>query len=652
MKIEIGLTKEGNIDKIGIKTPQKDMKFINTIKDMLDYPTTHRKWDGSQWTIDLTASKEVISFLLNIGYSKEADILTNLINKTKPEVKKEVLTIMLENKAKIPNLRQIFNKHSDWKKEIRNELGIKINPMKVKMIKRKNPQKADWDGIILPSVHYDWNNNFIFVDKAYTLFIANKLKKLGYAIEIENLVMPIPLIQELKWNFGHDLRDCQENALEYLKKTLPVEYGASFQLPTACGKTIVIIKLIFDWKLSTIVLVDTRDLLYQWKKELKRVLGVEIGMIGDGIFDPKQITVATVQSIWNYVKNNKTDENGDVSQKLIESLIEKGEIEDDYSPITNADFFKQFSIVDLDEMHIGAADTYLKCLQTFTAMYFVGQSATTWRTDRMEKMTEGILGKVGYVFSRKEAEEKGYISKANINIIKGIKTENRDDSFQTALKEITHSEDRNNTIAEIVKKCPKPCLIMTDRVNHQNNIAKALRNNGIGYTIIKGETKTNEREIIKNKFGKNEISVIISTIWKKGTDIPSIASLIMAYPTKSDVNTIQMIGRALRLSEGKKIAEVFDIQDWNNEYIENWTEERMDAYWKEGWMKNIDKGMCKYLAYYEVIGTPYHKCERNHKKNPSIVNKDGNYQCSYFDDCRLYEPRTEKDGAAYSDDTY
>ena len=108
-----------------------------------------------------------------------------------------------------------------------------------------------------------------------------------------------------KLKFRGSLRPEQEKAVSALAR---YDTGV-LHAPTAFGKTVTAIGLIQKRKVSTLILVHSRQLLDQWKKRLGLFLeGCEIGMLGGGKKHPSgEIDIATYQSMMHR-KTNKVDE--------------------------------------------------------------------------------------------------------------------------------------------------------------------------------------------------------------------------------------------------------------------------------------------------------------------------------------------------------
>ncbi len=107
--------------------------------------------------------------------------------------------------------------------------------------------------------------------------------------------------QGFVWVSPLTLRPYQE---EIVKKAYAAE-GGVISLPTGGGKTLVGLKLISLFDMPTLIACHTRELLYQWRDEIKLHLGVDAGLVGDGNKDFQAITVATLQTIGGMVRSGE-----------------------------------------------------------------------------------------------------------------------------------------------------------------------------------------------------------------------------------------------------------------------------------------------------------------------------------------------------------
>lgn len=78
--------------------------------------------------------------------------------------------------------------------------------------------------------------------------------------------------------------------------------------------------------------------------------------------------------------------------------------------------------------------------------------------------------------------------------------------------------------------------------------------------MLTGETPDAERDSILDDLERGKQKIVISTILKEGVDIPSLDAVILAHGQRSDIETIQTIGRVLRPNDSRE-ARVVDVID-------------------------------------------------------------------------------------------
>ena len=100
------------------------------------------------------------------------------------------------------------------------------------------------------------------------------------------------------------LRDYQQVAMDrMIKHPMGVLCAA-----TGAGKTVMAAYMIAQRAVHTLFLVHTKDLLYQAKEAFENILGEKVGVIGDGEYDVKHITVATMQTLSRYIKSGEINQ--------------------------------------------------------------------------------------------------------------------------------------------------------------------------------------------------------------------------------------------------------------------------------------------------------------------------------------------------------
>jgi len=102
---------------------------------------------------------------------------------------------------------------------------------------------------------------------------------------------------KLAWNPAVKLRGYQREAVKAMLGK-PVPGRGVLKMPIRSGKTKTVAKIIQQIGRPTLFVVPSKSLLHQTVKSLSECLpDTEIGMVGDGHFDPQFVTVATIQTL-------------------------------------------------------------------------------------------------------------------------------------------------------------------------------------------------------------------------------------------------------------------------------------------------------------------------------------------------------------------
>lgn len=437
-------------------------------------------------------------------------------------------------------------------------------------------QEGRWDGIVRL---YDKRNSR--APKGLIHRVRDVLNDLGFGLEVEidgdRSGDPV----ELDWDFEHDLRQYQNEATDEVIKN----QGGIVSLPTGTGKTVTALNLLFKTQTQpgrAIVLVHTQELLYQWADEIRDILGVEPGLIGDGNASEGPVTVAVMQTLISRGPGNVLHEN--------------------------------YGTAIYDECHrTSAADTMHQIGMDIDVKYDVGLSATPWRRVEGEELKiEGIVGEEVYEVSAPKMIEQGYLAEPKFDIIEYTpdNTITHGTDYHEAYRHaIVYDVNRNravvNETAELAVTGHK-ILINVDRVAHGRVLEYALNDDiepgdmsdltddmdqqerfhliqavdrlpvrGLGAEFIHGGSSTDERQDVLDRFENGELDIVISTLLKEGVNIPNCSALIQAAAGKSDISQIQTIGRALRPQNGDS-ARIVDFAD-DQMYFEKQFETRMSV---------------------------------------------------------------------------
>lgn len=94
------------------------------------------------------------------------------------------------------------------------------------------------------------------------------------------------------YSFRGQLRPYQVQAVQAI---LGREFGV-LEAGTGSGKTIMALAIIAGRQQPTLVLVHTKELLYQWQDRINEFLGIEAGLIGDGHLDIRPVSAGIVNT--------------------------------------------------------------------------------------------------------------------------------------------------------------------------------------------------------------------------------------------------------------------------------------------------------------------------------------------------------------------
>ncbi len=132
--------------------------------------------------------------------------------------------------------------------------------------------------------------------------------------------------------------------------------------PTGTGKTEIAMSIIARHRVSALIVVPLRDLMYQWQRRIRQALGVEAGILGDGRREVWPITVTTYDSAYIHMK----------------------------------EIGNRFRLIVYDEAHHLPAPTLRESALDCLAPMRLGLTATPWRADGADRLLEDLIGPVAY----------------------------------------------------------------------------------------------------------------------------------------------------------------------------------------------------------------------------------------------------------------
>lgn len=343
---------------------------------------------------------------------------------------------------------------------------------------------------------------------------------------------------------------------------------------TGGGKSICIGNFIARNNPSSLIIVPRKSLLRQFHTDLEDWLKIKVGWIGEGICEPKRITVATIQSLINAydsdTKNKELDEKYEIIKQVeanVECLI-------------------------IDEVHHLQSDSlkFLSC-KAQKAYYRFGFSATPFFETEQEMLVKATTGRILIDIGASELIRRGWLSTPTIyleefkhpRVVKDKRS--YQDIYDTC---VVNNSIRNNLIVSKVLESyreNKSVLVAVTRIEH-GQILEGLIKAHLGEKAVfvngSGEFDSIQLTEILEKLDRKEIMcVIATTILGEGINIPSLGQLILAKASASPTDTLQLVGRVLRRTATKTTVDVIDIFDTNCKYINTHSKDRLKAYQTE-----------------------------------------------------------------------
>ena len=326
------------------------------------------------------------------------------------------------------------------------------------------------------------------------------------------------------------LRDYQIDICSRVSEAFEHHRSVMVQMPTGTGKTMVLAELVKqlmmkDEGVRILIVAHRRELIEQIKATIKRMK-----------MDSRNITVESIQTI----------------SRRIDAL--------DFIP----------SLVVIDEAHHALAKTYKMMWETWPDAKFLGLTATPCRlngkgfTDLFDVLVQSW--DIPTFIKEKWLSTYDFVSiKADSRtqqLISSLKKRGADGDYQVkemnaVLNKRPSIERLYNCVMEYAHN--RKGFVYAININHARSIAEYYQSQGVHAVAIDSHTPVKERERIISSFRSGGLQVLVNVdIFSEGFDCPDVEFIQLARPTLSLAKYLQMVGRGLRPSKGKKNCMIID----------------------------------------------------------------------------------------------
>lgn len=342
--------------------------------------------------------------------------------------------------------------------------------------------------------------------------------------------------------FRFDLRESQQVVYDEIEDNCIINAWVSW------GKTFTGLAIAGKLGQKTLVVTHTTALRTQWAKEVKKVYGIEPGILGSGKWEiDNPICVGNTQTLYRRLDEIK----------------------------------KEFGTVILDEMHHVSSPTFSRIIDTNYARYKIGLSGTIERKDGKHVVFRDYFG---YKLFQPPKENfltpEIHILKTDIRFMDGASV-----PWAKRVNALCNHSEYAPTIAMLASAYAArghKVLVVSDRVHFLKRCAELTGENAV---CVTGEVDHAERErLLDEILYKPEKNILYGTqsIFAEGISVNTLSCLILATPVNNEPLLTQLIGRVIRKYENKRDPVVIDIH-LKGKTATNQASNRMGHYIKQGY---------------------------------------------------------------------
>ena len=338
------------------------------------------------------------------------------------------------------------------------------------------------------------------------------------------------------------LFDYQEDMVKRVQEAFRHHDSEKVQMPTGTGKTHVLAAIVgLFLKKEVWVVAHRRELVSQIKDTLARFFPD---------LDSEKIQVTSIQWLSRHYREIK----------------------------------EKPSLIVIDEAHHALAETYAEVMNTYPKAKKLGLTATPYRmngkgfTDLFEMLlcswnmerfiAEGRLSLYDYYSIKPDSADQLLIDSLQKRGVDG-------DYQQKELNKVMDVRPSLERLCLTIKQYVpgKKGIVYAISIQHAEHIAEFYRENGIKAVAISSKTPHAERKDMIERFTSSslsssiksasnvpeEIEVLVSVdLFSEGFDCPDVEFIQLARPTLSLAKYMQMVGRGLRVAEGKEYCVILD----------------------------------------------------------------------------------------------
>jgi len=342
--------------------------------------------------------------------------------------------------------------------------------------------------------------------------------------------------------FKFELRESQQEVYDALDENCIINAWVSW------GKTFTGLAIAGKLGQKTLVVTHTVALRNQWAKEVRKVYGIEPGIIGSGEFNVEPpIVVGNTQTLYRNIDKIKN----------------------------------LFGTIILDEMHHVSSPTFAKIIDTNYCRYKIGLSGTIERKDGKHVVFRDYFGSKLF-----QPPKENFLTptihtyRSEVRFMDGASI-----PWAKRVNALVRNEEYAHSVAMLASAYAArghKVLVVADRVTFLKGCADLIGENAV---CVTGGIEHAEREkLLDEILYKSEKNVLCGTqsIFAEGISVNTLSCLILATPINNEPLLTQLIGRVIRKHEGKISPVVVDIH-LKGKTASKQASNRMGYYMKQGY---------------------------------------------------------------------